>query len=526
MNKWVNRIIAVYISFNAKRLFAYLIIFLIHININTEVKAADELFCEYVVSSDENAQVSNDNDFEIGQVYVDIEYGFVRLLEVEGDPNDPMFKITVKLMDPLYSRRESRSRFNTVPLSLYPNLNGGRMIVAVRDRSQFGINVIEQRIQQRYDKNRVKDYFKLYRIAELVLGRNLDDLKYLRNSLIKLLNEYEFKSSWAHSYQDPVRNKISHLTQLVFFNFVYDSDDQGENEYYDQKVLFDDFVLKAENILKENLILSGILASLQERSQWLADRWAWPKSTSSPEVSSTENRYFRLANMMFPVEVQRHNKEGYNVAQTVEMDIDHYLRSYFWLQNYDVSVAKTKEVESLAEINQRSIRGKRVLVYGDNDFVDSVTKEFSNREQRINEQSEASTMIADSQREADHQAGQSQPEFGYGESDFVQYFKSEFPDDGFESEESSEVLEDAPSIDVGVVHFNSTAEEYILNNPSFYAQLYRQVTSEDNLNISRRSKIVILIQQQADPYNVILNDLIRRLNNLDGGRNIQVFKYQ
>lgn len=141
--------------------------------------------------------------------------------------------------------------------------------------------IVKNRVSSTYSFSALKYYFALYRIIELLAG-----------------NKSNFK------FKEQLRDTISSDT-LNSWTF----------KVFERKLPkgLDDLIAQIESVTGENLVQSGILSTLSLRSKWKNDRLAWPASAG------------KKANIF-----QRADGSKHNVEVSIEMDIDHFARTYLW----------------------------------------------------------------------------------------------------------------------------------------------------------------------------------------------------
>jgi hypothetical protein len=141
--------------------------------------------------------------------------------------------------------------------------------------------IVKDRVSSTYSFAALKYYFALYRIIDLLAG-----------------NKSNFK------LKEQFRDQLSSET-LNTWTF----------KVFERKLPkgLDDLIAQIESVTGENLVQSGILSTLALRSKWKSDRLAWPASAG------------KKANVF-----QRADGRRQNVELSIEMDIDHFARTYLW----------------------------------------------------------------------------------------------------------------------------------------------------------------------------------------------------
>lgn len=215
---------------------------------------------------------SNQYSLKKDDFIVDSLLGVLKIVSVDSQ-NDVLEAIR---LDP-DNARQVGSYNSALPIKISPFLK--RKFAKIPSTESNAI--VKNRVSSTYSFSALKYYFALYRIIELLAG-NKSNFK-LKEQLSAVLSS-DTLNSWTF-------------------------------KIFERKLPkgLDDLIAQIESATGENLVQSGILSTLSLRSKWKNDRLAWPASAG------------KKANIFHRVDGNKHN-----VEISIEMDIDHFARSYLW----------------------------------------------------------------------------------------------------------------------------------------------------------------------------------------------------
>lgn len=248
------------------------------------------------------------NALKIGDRIIDSNLGFLKVLSIG------IGEIQVVRLD-LNASKQMIGYRTPVPFTIRKD-SGYKMAKVGTPESA---KIIKDRITRFYGFRLIQNYFAFYRILELYAGKN-SNYKYKARIEGAILMA-------SGSTQNPTRILIDFAQQI--FN---GKQPDGLKELID-------FVERATG---ENLVQTGILATLERRPDWKADRWPWPQVTGLSGL---------------PKGIRRRSGKSQWSEGSVEMDVDHFARTALWKKNQQ-NVEESPHagnIFKLSELTERNV---------------------------------------------------------------------------------------------------------------------------------------------------------------------------